>query len=291
MFTPEPPLKFPPAEQAIADRLMKIVPEIDRLEGYSQPHAIAVARLAERLARHLDLRGHDLTALLLAALAHDIGERTMKRNYLLREDALRWEETLDLWRHPIIGEQQSAELNLPRQAQLLIRWHHESWNGAGYPDALAGEAIPLGARILRVADTWCALTADRPYRAAIEPLDAEVMIAEQAGIELDPLVVQTLLELFEAERAIEESLDLVDPHEDELEPESDEEGSVDEMSDDSQDGLLEVPAGETPLTITADPTDELPVDPVATPGNGSAGEPRDPETSSDLAPAADDAQR
>ena len=99
MFTPEPPLKFPPADQAIADRLMKIVPEIDRLEGYSQPHAMAVARLAESLAHQLDLRGHDLTALLLAALAHDLGERTMKRNYLLREDALSWEEkfALDVW--------------------------------------------------------------------------------------------------------------------------------------------------------------------------------------------------
>lgn len=207
MFTPEPPLKFPPAEQAIADRLMKIVPEIDRLEGYVQPHAVAVARLAEILASRLDLRGHDLSALLLAALAHDLGERAMKRNYLLREAPLTWEETLDLWRHPILGEQQSAELNLPRQARLLIRWHHEAWNGEGYPDALSGEDIPLGARILRVADTWCSLTADRPWRPAFDPFEAEEMISEQAGIELDPTVVQLLLEHLQSERELEESLE------------------------------------------------------------------------------------
>jgi HD-GYP domain-containing protein (c-di-GMP phosphodiesterase class II) len=256
MFTPEPPLKFPPAEQAIADRLLKIVPEIDRLEGYSQPHAIAVARLSETLARQLDLRGHDLTALLLAALAHDIGERTMKRNYLLREDALSWEETLDLWRHPILGEQQSAELNLPRQAQLLIRWHHESWNGEGYPDALAGEAIPLGARILRVADTWCALTADRPYRAAIDPLEAEEIIAEQAGIELDPLVVQIMLDLFEAERASEESQDTELPLGTEPGFELEEEMPVYEVIGDLEAGA----AGEPAITITEDPIDEPPVE-------------------------------
>lgn len=205
MFTPEPPLKFPPAEQAIADRLMKIAPEIDRIEGYSQPHAMAVARLAAILAAPLELRGHDLTALLLAALGHDLGERALKRNYLLRADALTWEETLDLWRHPILGEQQAAELRLPREAQLLIRWHHEWWNGEGYPDALAGEAIPLGARILRVADTWCALTADRPYRAALDPLEAEEVMTDQAGIEFDPLVVQTLLDHLQAVREEEES--------------------------------------------------------------------------------------
>ena len=204
MFTPELPLKFPPAEQAIADRLLKIVPGIDRVEGYVQPHAVAVAHLAEILAREFDLRGHDLSALLLAALAHDLGERAMKRNYLLRSEPLTWEETLDLWRHPILGEQQSAEFNLPRQAQLIVRWHHESWNGEGYPDALAGESIPLGARILRVADTWCALTSDRPYRPAFDPVDAAEMIAEQAGIELDPNVVQVLLEHLAAEAESDE---------------------------------------------------------------------------------------
>ncbi|NBO64728.1 MAG: HD domain-containing protein [Acidobacteria bacterium] len=210
MYTPEPPLKFPPHEQSIAERLMRIIPEIDRIEGYEQPHAVAVARLAEILALQLGLRGQDLSALLLAALAHDLGERAMKRTYLLREDALTWEETLDLWRHPILGEQQSGEFNLPRQAQLFIRWHHESWNGEGYPDALTGESIPLGARILRVADTWCALTADRPYRQGFDPLEAEEIIAGQAGIELDPIVVQVLLEHLQSEREAEVSAESED---------------------------------------------------------------------------------
>lgn len=250
MFTPEPPLKFPPAEQAIADRLMKIVPEIDRLEGYVQPHAVAVARLAEILASRLDLRGHDLSALLLAALAHDLGERAMKRNYLLREAPLTWEETLDLWRHPILGEQQSAELNLPRQARLLVRWHHESWNGEGYPDALAGEDIPLGARILRVADTWCALTADRPWRPAFDPFEAEEMISEQAGIELDPTIVQLLLEHLQSERELEESLASEAVVDETMPVEAEEEESAIE-------DLVQLTA-ETFVPITEEPTEESP---------------------------------
>lgn len=204
MFTPEPPLKFRPADQALADRLTKIATETDRIEGYSQPHAVAVARLAEIVATQMEMHGQDLSSLLLAALAHDLGERMMKRNYLLRPQPLTWEETLDLWRHPILGEQQAGELRLPRHAQLLIRWHHEWWNGLGYPDGLMGEAIPLGARILRVVDSYSALTADRPYREAYDPLEAEQIIADQAGIEFDPAVVQILLAYLQAERDKEE---------------------------------------------------------------------------------------
>lgn len=205
MFTPEPPLKFSHADQALADRLTKIATETDRIEGYSQPHAVAVARLAEIVATQMEMHGQDLSSLLLAALAHDLGERMMKRNYLLRPQPLTWEETLDLWRHPILGEQQAVELRLPRHAQLLIRWHHEWWNGLGYPDGLMGEAIPLGARILRVVDSYSALTADRPYREAYDPLEAEQIIADQAGIEFDPAVVQILLAYLQAERDMEES--------------------------------------------------------------------------------------
>jgi HD-GYP domain-containing protein (c-di-GMP phosphodiesterase class II) len=200
MFTPEPPLSFPPGERAVADRLMQLATETDQVEGYDQPHAIAIARLSEAIAHELELVGPDLTALLFAALAHDLGERKLKRSYLLRPGPLTWEETLDLWRHPILGEQQAAELHLPRHTQLLIRWHHEWWNGQGYPDGLSEGAIPLGARILRLADTYCSLTARRPYREEFDPLEAEQMVADQAGIELDPMLVELLLAILQRER-------------------------------------------------------------------------------------------
>jgi hypothetical protein len=196
-------LTFSEAERPTGTRLLKIAIEIDRIEGYSEAHAIAIARMAEKIGAQMGLHGVDLTALKFAALAHDLGERAMKRNYLLRPSVLSWEETLDLWRHPILGEQVASELRLSRQIQLLIRWHHEWWNGRGYPDGLAGEMIPLGARILRAVDSYFALVSNRPHRQRHDRLEAEQMIADLAGIEFDPLVVKLLLQTLADERASE----------------------------------------------------------------------------------------
>jgi HD-GYP domain-containing protein (c-di-GMP phosphodiesterase class II) len=187
------------AERETEAQLIRLAAEIDEAEGYRAPHATFMARMAESLGAELGLRGSDLTALRFAALAHDLGERVMRRDYLERNGELTWEERLDLWRHPILGEQAAAQRGLSRQSQLLIRWHHEWWNGAGYPDALAGEAIPLGARILRVVDTYSALLNDRPWRARLSEGDSEEkaqqFIADYAGLEFDPRVVHTFLNL------------------------------------------------------------------------------------------------
>jgi putative nucleotidyltransferase with HDIG domain len=194
-------LKLSEAERPLGERLLKIAVEIDRIEGYSEPHSVMIARLAERMG---SLHGTDLTALKYAALLHDIGERVMKRNYLLRPDDLTWEETLDLWRHPILGEQAASELKLARQVQLLIRWHHEWWNGLGYPDGLSGEMIPLGARILRAVDSYYALVSKRPHRRRFDALEAEQIIADLAGIEFDPQVAKKLVALLAKERGLQE---------------------------------------------------------------------------------------
>lgn len=193
-------LTFSEAERTLGDRLLKIAIEIDRVEGYSEPHAIAIARMVEKIGARMGLHGIDLTALKFAALAHDLGERAMKRNYLLRPGVLSWEETLDLWRHPILGEQAAGELKLSRQTQLLIRWHHEWWNGGGYPDGLAGEAIPVGARILRAVDSYFSFTANRPHRRRFDRTEAEQIVADLAGIEFDPQVVKLLLQVLAEER-------------------------------------------------------------------------------------------
>jgi HD domain len=211
-------LTFDDAEKSLGGRLLKIAIEIDRVEGYSEPHAIAIAWTAEKIGARMGLHGVDLTALKFAALAHDLGERAMKRDYLLRPSALSWDETLDLWRHPILGEQAAGELKLPRQAQLLIRWHHEWWNGGGYPDGLAGEAIPPGARILRAVDSYFALISDRPHRRRIDRIEAEQIIADLAGIEFDPQVVKLLLQVLAEEAAGETAFAYTAPGGDETLP-------------------------------------------------------------------------
>ena len=195
MQAQQAPLKFSEAEQPRGDRLLKIALETDRVEGYSEPHSILIARMATNLGERMGIHGIELSGLKFAALAHDIGERAMKRNYLLHSYQLTWEETLDLWRHPILGEQAAAELGLPRLTQLIVRWHHEWWNGHGYPDSLQGPSIPLAARILRVVDSYCSLISNRPHRMRFAPSEAEQIIADLAGIEFDPFVVKMMLEL------------------------------------------------------------------------------------------------
>ncbi|HYE74223.1 MAG TPA: HD domain-containing phosphohydrolase [Blastocatellia bacterium] len=185
--------------QDLEAQLLSLAAEADEVERYSTPHATFIAQLSEALGRHLGLRGSDLVALRYAALVHDLGERVMKRDYLERRGELTWDERLDLWRHPVLGEQAAAQRELPRQAQLLIRWHHEWWNGQGYPDALAGENIPLGARILRLADTYSALTSARPYRSRMEAEAARQVIIDSAGLEFDPQVVQAFIEVIKPE--------------------------------------------------------------------------------------------
>ena len=110
-------------------------------------------------------------------------------------NALSPDERLDLARHPVIGEREASRVGADRAAQLLVRWHHEWWNGAGYPDALRREEIPLAARILRVADSYAALTDTRPFRPALSDEEARRELVQRAGIEFDPAVVSVFLSL------------------------------------------------------------------------------------------------
>jgi len=119
----------------------------------------------------------------------------MERDYIQARNGLSVEERLDLARHPVIGEREASRVGADRAAQLLVRWHHEWWNGAGYPDALRREEIPLAARILRVADSFAALTDERPYRQAMSIEAAKRELIARAGIEFDPSVVSAFLSL------------------------------------------------------------------------------------------------
>lgn len=182
-------------EVSIDKELIKIAKAIDEFEGYQNPHAYRIAVLADEVAQHFNLAMHDRQTLQQAALVHDIGEMAMNRSYISRNGILNVEEKIDLHRHPVIGEQETAKKGLSRAVQLLVRWHHEWWNGTGYPDGLKREQIPLAARILRVCDTYSAMTDSRPYSIAISESEAKRYLTEWAGIEFDPKVVKVFLSL------------------------------------------------------------------------------------------------
>ncbi|MEO8074587.1 MAG: HD domain-containing phosphohydrolase [Acidobacteriota bacterium] len=176
-------------------KILKIATGVDEFEGYAHSHAPRIAVLADALAQKFNLASHDRSSLRQAAMVHDLGELVMNRDYIKSSRMLREDERVDMQRHPVIGEQEAAKRGLNRAVQLLVRWHHEWWNGTGYPDALEREQIPLAARILRVADTYAALTDARPYSVPISAAEAKRYLTEWSAIEFDPKVVKMFLSL------------------------------------------------------------------------------------------------
>src|SRR5437773_8091089 len=167
----------------------------DAFERYPNPHAKRIAAISDQIAKSFQLGARDRFSLRIAALAHDLGEVVMDRDYIRQAGALGEDERIDLTRHPLLGEREAARAGADRGAQLLVRWHHEWWNGNGYPDGLRFEQIPLGARILRVADTYASLTDARPFRKAYTERQAREHLLEWTGLEFDPRVVRALLSL------------------------------------------------------------------------------------------------
>src|SRR5215217_4438402 len=182
-------------DKAAAEAFIQLAKTVDKFERYENPHAQRIAIIADEIAQQFQLARHDRGSLYAASLLHDLGEVAMERDYIQATGALSDEERLDLARHPVIGEREASRVGADRAAQLLVRWSHEWWNGAGYPDALRREEIPLAARILRVADSYAALTDARPFRPALTEDAAKRELVDRAGIEFDPAVVQAFLSL------------------------------------------------------------------------------------------------
>jgi HD-GYP domain-containing protein (c-di-GMP phosphodiesterase class II) len=183
------------ADGATIEVFSSLSARADEFESYAHPHGARIAAIADQIARLFRLGPRDRFSLRTAALAHDLGEVVMNRDYMRGRDSLSDDERIDLARHPIISEREAATAGADRGAQLLVRWHHEWWNGSGYPDGLRFEQIPLGARILRVADSYASLTDARPFREAFTEQQAREHLIEWTGIEFDPRVVRVLLTL------------------------------------------------------------------------------------------------
>ena len=190
------------SEVLVGDEIVRAGAEADTFEQYTAPHSARIAELADALAVRFSFALRDRQMLKKAAFFHDVGELEMNRAYISDPRTLTGPERLDLYRHPVIGEQQAAKRDFPRAVQLMVRWHHEWWNGSGYPDKLKADQIPLAARILRICDTYAALTSERPFRKAFSSREADTYIAEAAGIEFDPRLSLAFLDL--PERIVEQ---------------------------------------------------------------------------------------
>jgi HD-GYP domain-containing protein (c-di-GMP phosphodiesterase class II) len=153
----------------------------------------AVERRCAAVGRHMGLSERQLRALRYAAILHDIGELGVPEEILNKPGPLTAEERPAIERHPLIGEGILSPVEFLADALPLVRAAHERWDGTGYPDGLAGESIPLGARILFACDTYESMLARRPYRPALSPSDAQAELLRVAGTQLDPHVVDALI--------------------------------------------------------------------------------------------------
>jgi len=175
---------------ATPDRLSRrLADRIPRMER----HHRAVAELAGSLARHIGLNDEQLHAVVRAAELHDVGKVLVPDTILDKPGELSEDELALMRRHAIAGWlilRESAESDA---IAALVRSSHERWDGLGYPDGLAGDAIPLGARIISICDAFDAMTHERPYRTARSGAEALAELREGAGVRYDPTLVAVFL--------------------------------------------------------------------------------------------------
>jgi len=190
-------------EREYTEVLAALCAAIEAKDEYTRGHSARVATLAALVGRELGLPAEQVRVLYRAGLLHDVGKIGIPDRVLSKPGRLTEEETTLIRQHPVRGFEivrhvRSLALLLP-----AVRWHHERLDGSGYPDGLAGDAIPLDARIMAVADVFDALTSARPYRAAMPVADALAVLEREAGIGLDPACVGALRRVVEARWPIE----------------------------------------------------------------------------------------
>ncbi len=160
-------------------------------------HLHHIQHFSRALALHLGLTGREAQELANASMMHDVGKANVPDAVLKKTGPLSPDEWRMMQRHTIWGESLLAENQDFEMARLVARWHHEHWDGSGYPDGLEGEQIPLAARIVAVADVFDALISERPYKKAWPPEAALQEIKQIAGSHLDPQLVEAFVELWE----------------------------------------------------------------------------------------------
>ncbi|MFZ5898914.1 MAG: HD domain-containing phosphohydrolase [Bacillota bacterium] len=168
---------------------------LDAKDVYTRGHSVRVAKWARACARMLGLGAGEQEQVYLAGLLHDLGKIGVRESILLKPGPLTAEERKEMQSHPGVGARILEPAKFPDAVIAAVRHHHEDYDGGGYPDGLAGEEIPLLARIIRVADTYDAMMSARPYRQALTPRQAREELRRWAGRQFDPRVVEAFLQL------------------------------------------------------------------------------------------------
>lgn len=191
-------------EQAYEASLIMLANAIELRDKYTRGHVDRVMEMAVQIANEMGLSGAQISAIRYGAILHDIGKIYIREGVLRKTgplDSLEWQE---MKRHSSIGADLLRNIPYLASAIPIIRHHHERWDGFGYPDGLKGEEIPLGARIVAVADAYDAMTTKRVYHSEATPEQAIQEIRMCSGNRYDPRVVQAFLKVVSKEKVLED---------------------------------------------------------------------------------------
>jgi len=170
-------------------------------DAFTHGHADRVATYCGQLCERLGVPEVERKALLAAAHLAQVGKAQLPESIRNKRGGLTTEEWQLVKQYPIFGAEVVGDLALPWDVQALVRHHHEHYDGSGYPDGLVGAAIPRGSRILGIVDAYCAMVADRPYRARLTRAEALGELIRQRGAQFDPVIVDVFCQLLDSEAA------------------------------------------------------------------------------------------
>jgi excisionase family DNA binding protein len=163
-----------------------LIKALDRRDIVGAGHSVRVADYASWMADMLDLSPKEKENIMMSALLHDVGKVWIKEDILSKNGKLTPDEFAIMQKHPEIGEKIIKDADCLRSAQALIRHHHERFDGKGYPDGLRGEKIPMGARIISLAETYDFLRSNLPFRHSFSPEETVAEIKKVSGAQFDP---------------------------------------------------------------------------------------------------------
>jgi putative two-component system response regulator len=185
-------LKIVQLKAAYKDSLFVLAGAIEMRDAYTHAHMHRLGEYSRALANVLQWGDDQLEELEYGAILHDIGKIYVSDSILQKNGKLNEEEWAEMRKHPEVGARMIRDIPYLAPAVPLVKHHHERWDGKGYPDGLQGESIPVGARLLAVADAFDAMTSDRPYRKAMTGEAAYEEILHGSGKQFDPSMVDAM---------------------------------------------------------------------------------------------------
>jgi putative nucleotidyltransferase with HDIG domain len=182
-------------EEAYQATLEGWVSALDMRDKETEGHTQRVRILTERLAKFMGVDDEEMIHIRRGALLHDIGKMAIPDGILLKPGPLTEDERELIKQHPVYAYNMLKRIDFLLPAIDIPHYHHEKWDGSGYPDGLKGEEIPFAARIFPVIDVWDALTSDRPYRKGLPPEEVRERIKADSGKHFDPQVVEAFIQM------------------------------------------------------------------------------------------------